>query len=386
MIRFLLSFTVFISFSYTVFSKEYYELRTYKLNSPEKAAAFDKMMAAAVPLLATTELKSIGVFKARGDKSGDKNWRYVLKSCSSLDAIAASSSALANEGFLEQARDYLSYAKSDPSFSRISISTFVAFDGFPELISPQKDKGGKRYFELRTYESHNELKAYMKVKMFNDGELDIFADVGLNGVFFGRALSGENFNGGERLRLEIDSISAGILDFEYEDEWYPETDGTGASLVVIDDSVSPLDWGLKDNWSASIVAPSGSYLEWVESSFGQEFTGQTSKNDDPDKDGISNLLEFVFALDPTKSDPEFSMPKLSREAGGLLLTYTVTKFLDGIEIKVQLSDDLIEWTDAEESVSVEMIAEDETIRTYEAKLDNVIVGGVLKRFMRLSVE
>ena len=193
-------------------------------------------------------------------------------------------------------------------------------------------------------------------------------------------------NGGERLRLEIDSISAGILDFEYEDEWYPETDGTGASLVVIDDSVSPLDWGLKDNWSASIVAPSGSYLEWVESSFGQEFTGQTSKNDDPDKDGISNLLEFVFALDPTKSDPEFSMPKLSREAGGLLLTYTVTKFLDGIEIKVQLSDDLIEWTDAEESVSVEMIAEDETIRTYEAKLDNVIVGGVLKRFMRLSVE
>ena len=193
-------------------------------------------------------------------------------------------------------------------------------------------------------------------------------------------------NGGERLRLEIDSISAGILDFEYEDEWYPETDGTGASLVVIDDLVSPLDWGLKDNWSASIVAPSGSYLEWVESSFGQEFTGQTSKNDDPDKDGISNLLEFVFALDPTKSDPEFSMPKLSREAGGLLLTYTVTKFLDGIEIKVQLSDDLIEWTDAEESVSVEMIAEDETIRTYEAKLDNVIVGGVLKRFMRLSVE
>ena len=192
MTRLFVIFTVFISFSYNVFSKEYYELRTYKLNSPEKAAAFDKMMAAAVPLLASTELKSIGVFKARGDESGDKNWRYVLKSCSSLDGIAESSSALANEGFLEQARDYLSYAKSDPSFSRISISTFVAFDGFPTLISPEKDKEGKRFFELRTYESHNELKAYMKVKMFNDGELDIFADVGLKGVFFGRALSGEN--------------------------------------------------------------------------------------------------------------------------------------------------------------------------------------------------
>ena len=99
--RFIITFA-FISISFTAYAKEFYELRTYKLNSPEKAAAFDKMMAAAVPLLATTELKSIGVFKARGDKSGDKNWRYVLKSCSSLDAIAESSSALANEEFLEQ--------------------------------------------------------------------------------------------------------------------------------------------------------------------------------------------------------------------------------------------------------------------------------------------
>jgi len=193
-------------------------------------------------------------------------------------------------------------------------------------------------------------------------------------------------NGGERLRLEIDSISAGILDFEYEDEWYPETDGAGPSLVVIDNSVSSLEWGLKENWNASVVAPSGSYLEWVESSFGEEFTGQTGKDDDPDKDGISNLLEFVFVLDPTKSDPEFSMPKLSRESGDLLLTYTVTKFLDGIEIKVQVSDNLIEWTDAGESVSVEMIAEDETIGTYEARLDSAITDGALKRFMRLHIE
>ena len=193
-------------------------------------------------------------------------------------------------------------------------------------------------------------------------------------------------NGGERLRLEIDSISAGILDFEYEDEWYPETDGTGSSLVMIDDSVSPLEWGLKENWNASVVAPSGSYSEWVKSSFGQEFTGQTGKDDDPDKDGIANLLEFVFVLDPTKADPDFSMPKLSRESGDLLLTYTVTKFLDDIKIKVQVSYDLIEWNDAGESVSVDMIAEDETIRTYEAKLDGAITDGSLKRFMRLHVE
>ncbi len=198
--------------------------------------------------------------------------------------------------------------------------------------------------------------------------------------------NGKLDNGGERLRLEIASLSAGILDFEYDDNWYPETDGAGPSLVVIDNSVSSLEWGLKENWNASVVAPSGSYLEWVEFSFGEEFTGQTGKDDDPDKDGISNLLEFVFVLDPTKADPEFSMPKLSRESSDLLLTYTVTKFLDGLNIKVQVSNDLIEWTDAGESVSVEMIAEDETIRTYEAKLGDVIGDGVSKRFMRLQID
>ena len=97
-------------------------------------------------------------------------------------------------------------------------------------------------------------------------------------------------------------------------------------------------------------------------------------------------MEYVFVLDPTNADPEFAMPKLSRESDGLLLTYTVAKLIDGIEIKVQVSDDLKEWTDAGESVSVDMIAEDETIRTYEAKLDAAITDGALKRFMRLSVK
>ena len=64
----------------------------------------------------------------------------------------------------------------------------------------------------------------------------------------------------------------------------------------------------------------------------------------------------------------------------------MAKFIDGIEIKVQVSDDLKEWTDAGESVSVDIIAEDETIRTYEAKLGNANGDGSLKRFLRLSVE
>ena len=111
----------------------------------------------------------------------------------SMDELILARRAFASdEDFLEQARDYLSFKKTDPAYMRISVAAFSAFKGFPKLIKPSADAGGQRYFELRIYESHSEYKAYMKVKMFNEGELDIFADVGLRGVFFGSAVSGDN--------------------------------------------------------------------------------------------------------------------------------------------------------------------------------------------------
>jgi hypothetical protein len=186
-------FATVIALAIPAMGGEFYELRTYQLNSPEKAAAFDKMMSAAVPVLQKGGITDIGVFRGRDKKAGNPNWRHVLSAAGSLDALVLSRRTLASdEAFLEQARDYLSYEKSDPAYTRISAAAFSAFKGFPKLIKPSADAEGDRYFELRIYESHSEYKAYMKVKMFNEGELDIFADVGLRGVFFGSAVSGDN--------------------------------------------------------------------------------------------------------------------------------------------------------------------------------------------------
>ena len=173
---------------------EYYRVSVYQLNSPEKAAAFDKMMAAAIPVLTGAGVGPVGVFKGkRADKDGSPNWRYTIAACDSLDKIAASGKAFAeDEDFLKEAYDYLAAEKSKPAFARINTSTFVAFDGFPKLAKPAAAEGDERFFELRIYESHGEYKAFMKVKMFNEGELDIFKKVGLRGVFFGHALSGDN--------------------------------------------------------------------------------------------------------------------------------------------------------------------------------------------------
>lgn len=59
-------------------------------------------------------------------------------------------------------------------------------------------------------------------------------------------------NGGEMLRLE-DATGEKILEFSYNNVWYPITDGDGFSLVIVND-VAPFDtWGLKASWRPSGV-------------------------------------------------------------------------------------------------------------------------------------
>ncbi len=57
-------------------------------------------------------------------------------------------------------------------------------------------------------------------------------------------------NGGERLKLES-ALQEPILDFSYDDDWYPITDGQGFSLQIVNDSAARDTWGLKTSWRPS---------------------------------------------------------------------------------------------------------------------------------------
>jgi hypothetical protein len=57
-------------------------------------------------------------------------------------------------------------------------------------------------------------------------------------------------NGGERLTL-LDTNNEEILDFTYNNAWYPITDGLGFSLVVVDELAEPDAWDSRSNWRAS---------------------------------------------------------------------------------------------------------------------------------------
>ncbi len=60
-------------------------------------------------------------------------------------------------------------------------------------------------------------------------------------------------NGGERIKLE-DAFGSTILSFTYDDDWYPETDGGGYSLVIVDAAgADHRDWDSEAAWGASAV-------------------------------------------------------------------------------------------------------------------------------------
>ena len=80
------------------------------------------------------------------------------------------------------------------------------------------------------------------------------------GSFPAGAIAGEYLgnldNSGETVRLE-DAVGEVILEFRYDNQWWPLTDGFGFSLTVADEAADWRAWDGPDLWRAS-AAPSGS--------------------------------------------------------------------------------------------------------------------------------
>ncbi|MHB1034559.1 MAG: lamin tail domain-containing protein [Pirellulales bacterium] len=78
---------------------------------------------------------------------------------------------------------------------------------------------------------------------------------------YGRAIaiagefSGNLSNGGEDLQLQLPApYDLAMLQFAYDDAWYPDTDGVGLSLVTSDPLAAPVVWRDQAGWRASRYA------------------------------------------------------------------------------------------------------------------------------------
>lgn len=171
--------------------QEYYEIRTYKIYDYEKQQIAEAYLRdALVPALNRAGIDRVGVFTNQADENDHSMYMIIpfakLEQFSNLNATLA-----ADEAYQATAAPYFERELKDPIFERIESRFLKAFAGMPVMEIPACSANkAPRIFELRLYESHTEDHARRKVKMFNDGEIQIMRDTKLGPVFFGETLIG----------------------------------------------------------------------------------------------------------------------------------------------------------------------------------------------------
>jgi len=171
--------------------REFYELRRYQFRFGPMAKRFERYVTeAALPAMQRMGIGPIGVFTPAGGE--DNPAAYVLIPFKSLAEFASVGERLQQDAEYQKAGDnYINTPATDPPYVRYESSLLLAFTGMPKLEVPAQKAGNRaRLFELRSYENHSRKALKTKVKMFNEGELDIFRRTGLAPVFFGETLIG----------------------------------------------------------------------------------------------------------------------------------------------------------------------------------------------------
>ncbi|MHC4758594.1 MAG: CotH kinase family protein, partial [Planctomycetota bacterium] len=83
-------------------------------------------------------------------------------------------------------------------------------------------------------------------------DITVFEDKYGSGINIAGEYAGRLSNGGEEVVIR-DAVNNSILEFDYEDDWYPITDGHGFSLTVLNElNPDPNSWDGKFNWRPSV--------------------------------------------------------------------------------------------------------------------------------------
>ena len=198
-------------------------------------------------------------------------------------------------------------------------------------------------------------------------------------------------NGGERLKLSFGG-GVPIRDFDYDDRapWPEAADGTGVSLVLVGpasvpDHALPASWttSTASNGSPGMAEPAGITLaEWL-AQFG---IADADPSLDDDGDGLSRLIEFGLAGDPTKSLAS------ERPRGGVAevdgqeyftITFQRQASATGVTYTVEFSPDLATWASGGVLVESNPGPDNSVVETWRAPLP-IEAGGSTFGRVRVS--
>jgi hypothetical protein len=165
------------------------ELRYFRVRSgPQVQRTTDYLQHGLLPASQRAGITPAGCFNAL--IAPDTPFILTLASYPSLAAIETAREKLsADKEFLAAAEAFNS--TPELSYTRMENSLLWAFPAFPAVVPPPaRENRPDRIFEMRTYESPNDKTLARKIKMFSEGEIDIFRRVGMLPVFFGQTIVG----------------------------------------------------------------------------------------------------------------------------------------------------------------------------------------------------
>jgi len=170
----------------------FYEfIRFESVNNAQKSRLDEYWEKAAIPALNRLGIEPIGVFRPRFGADGKET--YVLIPHKTFDSFLTAWDKIAADKLYQQAgAGLIDTDMANPLYFRCETTLMRAFSHLPTLnIKPELKGKSDRIFEVRTYESHNMVKAKLKIEMFNEGgEIDLFKTTGLNPLMFGETLAG----------------------------------------------------------------------------------------------------------------------------------------------------------------------------------------------------
>lgn len=164
--------------------KEIYEWRIYTPTADcERLDAFFKNL-----LLPAYKRQGVltGAFKPY--KKEDKEQRLLLLVYPDMATYYQVKHEIWNDRiFRDAAQPFYDATAPSPVYSNFEAFLCEAFNKLPQHRTPGKER---TLFELRTYHSPNEEANQRKVAMFNNDEIAIFDQVGVNSVCYGEILAG----------------------------------------------------------------------------------------------------------------------------------------------------------------------------------------------------
>ncbi len=196
----LIAFALISSFAfaktYKADTRDYYEIKIYRLGNNEQVKRVDHFLEAAyLPALHRAGIGKIGVYHPVGNDTAKDKKVIVFIPIRSLEKLSIVEDLLVNDKALTKDGDsYWNAAYNDSPYNRIETVVLKAFPMMPSFNAPALT-GNKtdRIYELRSYEGPTEQFYRRKVEMFNKGgEVSLFKRLSFNAVFYAEVIAGSH--------------------------------------------------------------------------------------------------------------------------------------------------------------------------------------------------